>query len=100
MAGSTTEIAQAVGEEILSQGYQVDVLPLEEVKDLEPYDGVVVGGPMIMGWHRATLRFLKKHHGNFRRLSRSMPSGVKGRALRRKSPNFTRAFSQALVNNR
>jgi menaquinone-dependent protoporphyrinogen IX oxidase len=61
MAGSTAEVAQAVGEEIAKKGLWVDVLPLDEVKNLAGYDGVVVGGPMIMGWHRAAERFLKKH---------------------------------------
>jgi menaquinone-dependent protoporphyrinogen oxidase len=61
MAGSTGEVAQAVGQEIAKSGVQVEVLPLDAVKSLEAYDGVVVGGPMIMGWHRAALGFLKKH---------------------------------------
>lgn len=68
MAGSTAEVAQAVGEEISKSGLQVDVLPLGEVKDLKAYDGVVVGGPMIMGWHRGASGFLKKHRGDFRRI--------------------------------
>jgi menaquinone-dependent protoporphyrinogen oxidase len=68
MAGSTAEVAQAVGEEIARSGAQVDVLPLDEVKDLEAYDGVVVGGPMIMGWHRGARRFLKKHRAAFQRV--------------------------------
>ena len=51
MAGSTEEVAQAVGEEIAKSGAQVDVLPISEIKDLKGYDGVVVGGPMIMGWY-------------------------------------------------
>jgi menaquinone-dependent protoporphyrinogen oxidase len=61
MAGSTLEVAQAVGEEIAKSGAQVEVLPVSEVKELKGYDGVVVGGPMIMGWHRQALGFLKKH---------------------------------------
>jgi menaquinone-dependent protoporphyrinogen oxidase len=61
MAGSTLEVAQAVGEEIAKSGAQVEVLPISEVKELKGYDGVVVGGPMIMGWHRQALGFLKKH---------------------------------------
>jgi menaquinone-dependent protoporphyrinogen oxidase len=61
MAGSTAEVAQAVGEEIAKCGLQVDVLPVGEIKDLQEYDGVVVGGPMIMGWHRAAAGFLKRH---------------------------------------
>jgi menaquinone-dependent protoporphyrinogen oxidase len=68
MAGSTAEVAQAIGEEIARSGLQVEVLPLSEVKDLEAYDGVVVGGPMIMGWHRGALSFLKKHRAAFQRI--------------------------------
>lgn len=60
-AGTTVEVARAVGEEIAKSGWQVDVLPLSDIKDLEGYDGVVVGGPMIMGWHRAALGFLKHY---------------------------------------
>ena len=68
MAGSTVEVAQAVGEEIAKSGLQVDVLPLSEVQDLAAYDGVVLGGPMIMGWHRAALRFLRKNRAAFQRI--------------------------------
>ena len=68
MAGSTVEVAQVVGEEIAKSGYQVDILPISEVKDLHGYDGVVVGGPMIMGWHREATRFLKKHREAFRQI--------------------------------
>jgi menaquinone-dependent protoporphyrinogen oxidase len=68
MAGSTVEVAQAVGEEITNRGLQVDVLPLSEIHDLETYDGVVVGAPMIMGWHRAALRFLRKNRKAFQQI--------------------------------
>jgi menaquinone-dependent protoporphyrinogen oxidase len=68
MAGSTVEVAQAVAEEIARDDMQVDLLPLSEVKDLEPYDGVVVGAPMIMGWHRAALRFLRRNRRMFQRM--------------------------------
>ncbi|MCI0395067.1 MAG: hypothetical protein L0332_30575 [Chloroflexi bacterium] len=68
MAGSTVEVARAVGEEIARSDVQVDVLPLGEVESLAGYDGVVVGGPMIMGWHRAALGFLKKHRKTLQRI--------------------------------
>ena len=68
MAGSTADVAQAVAEEIAKSGLQVDVLPLGEVKDLAGYDGVVVGGPMIMGWHRAASGFLRKNRAAFQRI--------------------------------
>ena len=61
MAGSTAEVAQAVAEEIERAGLEVDVLPIDTVGDLAGYAGVVVGGPMIMGWHREARRFLKAH---------------------------------------
>ncbi|MEJ2303395.1 MAG: flavodoxin domain-containing protein [Anaerolineales bacterium] len=68
MAGSTAEVAQAVGEELAKSGSQVEVLPLSDVQNLEAYDGVVLGGPMIMGWHRSALGFLRKNRGAFQRI--------------------------------
>jgi menaquinone-dependent protoporphyrinogen oxidase len=68
MAGSTAEVAQAAGEEITKNGLQVEVLPISEVKDVAAYDGVVVGGPMIMGWHRSASGFLKKHRSAFQHI--------------------------------
>ena len=60
-AGTTEEVAAVIGEELGRDGVQVDVRRLEEVTDLESYTAVVVGGPMIMGWHKAAVRFVKKH---------------------------------------
>jgi menaquinone-dependent protoporphyrinogen oxidase len=60
-SGSTAEVAKAVMEEIQKSGSQVDILPIAEVRDLESYTAVVLGAPMILGWHRLALRFLKKN---------------------------------------
>jgi menaquinone-dependent protoporphyrinogen oxidase len=68
MAGSTAEVARAVAEELASTDVQVDVLPLSEVQQLNAYDAVVVGAPMIMGWHRAALRFLRGNRRAFQRI--------------------------------
>jgi menaquinone-dependent protoporphyrinogen oxidase len=68
MAGSTMEVAEAVGEQIAKSGLQVDVLPISEIDDLQNYDGVVVGGPMIMGWHRQAMGFLKKHKKEWQKI--------------------------------
>ena len=65
MAGSTAEVAQVVGEELTRSGFQVAVLPLSEVQNLDDYAGVVVGAPMILGWHREARRFLKQHRKTF-----------------------------------
>jgi menaquinone-dependent protoporphyrinogen oxidase len=68
MAGSTAEVAQAIAEEMAKSGLQVELLPLSQVQELEVYDGVVVGGPMIMGWHRQAIAFLKKHRPALQRI--------------------------------
>jgi menaquinone-dependent protoporphyrinogen IX oxidase/ribosomal protein S18 acetylase RimI-like enzyme len=68
MAGSTAEVARVVGDELAAGGLQVDVLPIEQVAALTGYDGVVVGGPMILGWHRGARRFLHRHRAELQRL--------------------------------
>jgi menaquinone-dependent protoporphyrinogen oxidase len=68
MSGSTAEVAQAVGEVLSRAGLEVEVRPTGEVKGLEGYQAVVVGGPMIVGWHRAALRFLRRHRESLQRL--------------------------------
>ena len=60
-AGSTTEVAQVVGEELGKVGLRVEVLPIGEVREVQGYDAVVVGAPMILGWHRQALSFLRRH---------------------------------------
>ena len=66
--GSTAEVAEAVADELAKHGFQVNVHPLSQVQSLEEYDGVVLGAPMILGWHRAALKFLKKHREAFQRI--------------------------------
>ncbi len=68
LSGSTVEVALAVGEELLRHGEEVDVLPLSKVSKLDDYSAVVLGAPMIMGWHLSALRFLAKHRRTFRRI--------------------------------
>jgi menaquinone-dependent protoporphyrinogen IX oxidase len=59
-AGSTVKIAEAIGAE-LAKRTEVEVLPLEKVTALEAYSAVVLGAPMIVGWHRGALAFLKRN---------------------------------------
>ncbi len=84
-SGSTAEVARAIGEEIANDTLQVEVLPVSAVKSLEPYSGVVLGGPMIMGWHRAALGFLKKH----RRALERLPLAVFVTAMSLTQPSIT-----------
>ena len=47
--GSTAGIAQAIGKELLSAGYGVDVVEMKTVSSLEGYNAVVIGAPLYMG---------------------------------------------------
>ena len=59
--GSTEEIAQAIGKTLVTSGMATDVRKIEEVTNLERYAAVIIGAPMILGWHRAAIKFLKRH---------------------------------------
>jgi menaquinone-dependent protoporphyrinogen oxidase len=67
-AGSTVDVAQAVGEELSKDGNQVDVCPIKDIISIEQYTAVVVGAPMIMGWHTPAISFVKKHQGELSKL--------------------------------
>jgi menaquinone-dependent protoporphyrinogen IX oxidase len=60
-SGSTEEVAQAIAEELGKDGAKVDVSRVEQVTSLDGYQAVVIGGPMILGWHRAAAGFVRKH---------------------------------------
>jgi len=58
-AGSTAEVAEAVRKNLEGPQVEVQILPIEQVRDLNGYAGVVLGGPMIVGWHRRAARFFR-----------------------------------------
>ena len=66
--GSTCEVADAIAEELRAAGHQVDQRPVAEAPGPAGYDAVLVGGPMIMGWHRQAVKYVKKHRGDLERL--------------------------------
>ena len=69
-AGSTAEVAQAIGEEIGKAGAMVDVRPVEEIKSLEGYDALVLGSAVrVFHLLGSTRKFLRK----FRRSMKTMP---------------------------
>lgn len=59
--GSTPEVAQAVAEELRAGGAEVDVRPASLDGTLGKYRAVVIGAPMILGWHKDALRFVERH---------------------------------------
>ena len=60
-SGSTTEVAQEIAAELVKKGQTVDVLRIEDIPSLDAYERVILGAPMIIGWHRAALAFIKRH---------------------------------------
>jgi menaquinone-dependent protoporphyrinogen IX oxidase len=59
--GSTREVADAVAEELRAAFAEVDVREAKAAPGPAGYDAVVVGGPMIMGWHKDAHKYLKRH---------------------------------------
>ena len=61
-AGSTAEVAEAIGEEMKQAGAEVSVQPVESIKDLSDYDAVVLGSAVrafrLLG---KTRRFIRRH---------------------------------------
>lgn len=61
-SGSTAEIAEAVGKALTQNGTSVDVLPMQDVKNLSGYRAVVAGSA-IRGskWLPEAMQFLQVH---------------------------------------
>jgi len=59
--GSTQEVGDAVAEELRAAFAEVDVHEAPSAPPPAGYDAVVVGGPMIMGWHKDARKYVKRH---------------------------------------
>lgn len=66
--GSTAGVAEAVGKALADSGAQVDVLQVEKVKDLAPYQAVVVGSAIQSAkWLPEALDFVEAHRAELAR---------------------------------
>ncbi|NLX91913.1 MAG: flavodoxin [Firmicutes bacterium] len=60
--GATAEIAERIGETLRKKGLQADVLDAGTVKDLAPYNKIILGSSVYIGlWHKKAVRFLKNN---------------------------------------
>lgn len=59
--GSTAEVAQAIVDELRAAGAEVDLAAIASAPGPAGYDAVVVGGPMIMGWHKDAIRYVARY---------------------------------------
>ncbi|HET8669675.1 MAG TPA: flavodoxin domain-containing protein [Candidatus Saccharimonadales bacterium] len=60
--GSTWEIARGIGDTLAVWGVRVDVAHVEDVDDLNKYDGFVIGSAVYAGrWLKPATAFIEKH---------------------------------------
>lgn len=58
--GATAEIAEKIGQTLRQASLQADVLPVNRVSDLKPFQAVVLGSAVYMGqWRKEAVNFLK-----------------------------------------
>ena len=61
-AGSTGEVAEAIGQALCAGGVAAEVKPVKEVSDVSGYSGVVVGSAIRMGsWLPEAVKFVEAH---------------------------------------
>jgi menaquinone-dependent protoporphyrinogen oxidase len=65
--GTTAEVAEAICKTLIEGGAEVDVAPMQAVKDLSPYGGVVAGSA-IRGakWLPEAVQFIRTHQSTLR----------------------------------
>jgi len=67
--GATAGIAEKIGEALRDKGLQVDVLPVNKVRDLTLYGTVVLGSAVYIGlWRREGVRFIRKNENHLSEL--------------------------------
>jgi menaquinone-dependent protoporphyrinogen oxidase len=58
--GATAEIAERIGQVLRQAGLHTDVLPVDRVSDLTPYNAVVLGSAVYIGkWRKDATKFLQ-----------------------------------------
>jgi len=68
-AGSTGEVAGAIGEELSAKGVTMDVFQLKDIKDLSGYQAVIIGSAIRMGsWLPEATKFLETHKSGLSRI--------------------------------
>ena len=66
--GGTAGLAQMLADRLRDEGLAVEVIAAPEVRDVDAYDAVVIGGALYANrWHRDAGRFVKRQTGQLRR---------------------------------
>ena len=65
--GSTAGVAEAIGKTLREGGTQVDVLPMQDVKDISEYKAVIAGSAIRAAkWLPEAIRFIRLHQSTLR----------------------------------
>ena len=60
--GSTAQIAEAICKTLVQNGEEIDLLPIQDVKDLSLYHAVIIGSPIRKSqWLPEAMQFLQNH---------------------------------------
>jgi len=60
--GGTAEIAEWIATALRGRGLQADVMSGGEVRDVRPYDAVIIGGALYAGiWHKNARKLVRRH---------------------------------------
>lgn len=83
--GWTVGVAEAIGKTLSENGFQVDVLPMQEVKSLSTYNAVVAGSAIrSKAWLPEAVQFIRAHQNELKTkpfaaflvcMTLAMPSG-------------------------
>lgn len=66
-SGTTAEIAEAIRKTLTETGADVDVIPMQEVTDLRPYQAVIAGSAIRAGrWLPEAVQFIRTHQSTLR----------------------------------
>ena len=57
--GSTAKVAETVAEELRAAGCEAEVRSVSDAASTAGFDAAVVGGPMVLGWHKEAVKFVK-----------------------------------------
>jgi menaquinone-dependent protoporphyrinogen oxidase len=89
--GATADVAKAIGRTLAERGAQVDVLRMQEVKDISPYQAVVAGSAIrAKKWLPEAMQFMRTHQAALAQrpfaaflvcMTLAMPNGEKYRPM-------------------
>jgi menaquinone-dependent protoporphyrinogen oxidase len=67
--GSTADIAKSMGNVLVEKGYEVDILPVNEVKSIDGYAGILAGSAVRVGaWLPEAVEFIKNNQTTMQKI--------------------------------